>query len=407
MGEEDGKISWDEMIRIGEEQRQKRREEHRKQLAEERRIGFHMDPRSMRQEAIDFTSKKETAKKLTIAFPEALYIRNEPFPLHTLDFSPLEALKKLEYVQFQYLRTDSLLPILEHIPSVTSVSLLKTGPVTSPLLKELRVVQNLEYLQIAEPPESVTADTLAPLGDFRSLQKLRLSGMNMDCMDFPFLRALTALSSLRFSEFRRYHGRYVQKPFQLGRVDLTYLEACHELQELVIAGIDISTMDLSPLSQCQQLQSLELCANALIALDLSPLAECPITILSLGDFGPRRWGNKLSSIDLSPLAERHTLQHLRLDHNEFRRIDLVPLAECKLLQDIDLSHNRLEEMDLSPLSGCEQIEKIDLNNNRLREIDLSPLLTCPEMNSIDLSDNRLTAADTSMFPEPRFYIRLR
>jgi hypothetical protein len=48
-----------------------------------------MDPRSMCQEAIDKTSKKEAVKKLTLEFPEVLYARNEPFPLHMLDFSPL------------------------------------------------------------------------------------------------------------------------------------------------------------------------------------------------------------------------------------------------------------------------------------------------------------------------------
>jgi Leucine-rich repeat (LRR) protein len=298
------------------------------------------------------------------------------------------------------------LPILEHIRSVTTVSLLQTGPVTSSLLRELGVLQRLDHLEISEPPGSATANTLVPLGNFKSLQNLRFSEMNLDCMDFPFLRALTALSSLRFSEFRRYHGRYVQKPFELGGVDLTHLEACHELQELVIAGIDISTIDLSPLSECQQLERIELCANALTAIDLTPLAECPITTLSLGDFGFRRWGNKLSSIDLSPLAERHTLQHLGLDHNEFSHIDLAPLSDCELLQDINLSHNRLEEIDLSHFSQCKRIEKIDLNNNRLHEIDLSPLLACPEMNDIDLSDNPLTDVDTSMFPEPRFGIRL-
>lgn len=140
-------------------------------------IKCHDEIDSMDQRVIDFKFEREDIEELTLVFPENLHCKGQQFPLYSLDFSPLESLKKLEHVSIECLITNSLIPILEHIGNVSCISLLKTGPITPSLLEEFTTLERLERLELVNPPGKLKPETLRSLQDAKSLEYLWLDGV--------------------------------------------------------------------------------------------------------------------------------------------------------------------------------------------------------------------------------------
>lgn len=164
------------------------------------------------------------------------------------------------------------------------------------------------------------------------------------------------------------------------------VDDCLSLSSRALIAVDLTYAPRS-------LRAVSLAANRLTHLDLIPLAACTqLESLVLN-------GNALESIDLAPLATCTRLEKLWLHHNSLRALDLRPLAQCVKLRSLYLEGNKIdsETIDLTPLEDCRHLRSLRLGRNQLAgELDITPILSCASLSSLDVSASvRLVARLTS------------
>lgn len=197
--------------------------------------------------------------------------------------------------------------------------------------------------------------------------------------------------------------------------DITPLERCHEVRELILSVNDIQ--DIRPLANCRELKKLYLVRNPL--RDLTPLRGLPyLQIVNLE-------GTLIE--DLEPLT---TLPHLcNLDCTDTRIQDYTPLARLEHLTTLALSSpsrqavealssiKGLRELtvssagewtaedwqqisrslslrklhiedgyfaDMSCLQDCEQLEVLTIQDTRIS--DISAIADLPNLKQLELND---------------------
>ncbi len=139
---------------------------------------------------------------------------------------------------------------------------------------------------------------------------------------------------------------------QLGITDLSGIEHCKNLTELIIHFNQIS--NISALSSLHNLNHLHLGGNQIS--DISPLSPLTnLTYLKLEN-------NQIS--DISPLATLNNLTVLKIRFNKIS--DISPLASLTNLDELDLNNNQIS--NISPLvenNGLGKGDQLQLVNNNL------------------------------------------
>jgi len=164
---------------------------------------------------------------------------------------------------------------------------------------------------------------------------------------------------------------------------LSGVELYSELQVLIIAYNNLTSVDLSPLSSCKEIRGIDIGHNILTSIDLSPLNSCTNLEALLVDH------NNLSSIDFSALAVCINMERLAICNNLLTSIDLSPLDSCTNLEMLWFNCNDLGSIDLSPLDSCFDLEHLYLFDNCLTAIDLSPIWDVDSLEYLYLFGNYL------------------
>ena len=143
----------------------------------------------------------------------------------------------------------------------------------------------------------------------------------------------------------------------------------------------LQTIDLTPLSKCSRLRNLSLSIDPLLSGTSRAMHKGTATFSDkVGGAvvtSPLPFlGNRLKSIDLSPLNSCRHLETLHISHNQLQSIDLRPLSSCTHLRKLFLSHNAIQSIDLTPLSSCTELEELNLENNKFKSVDITPLSSC-------------------------------
>ena len=227
------------------------------------------------------------------------------------------------------------------------------------------------------PEGTVSLDDLQHL---TYLEKLTISGVNIDSLDF--LASLTKLKELTITDCSI-------------SASLAPITAARELRSLTLSGCGLST--IADLAAAQSLVSLDLSSNAIG--DISPLSDMSmLTRLNLAH-------NALK--DLSALSNLVKLEELNLSYNSISSVSAVSV--CSNLAKLDITSNSVSDLspvaslpklthlyagynslsDVSVLSGCTQLEDLSVSNNVLT--DISPLYTLNNLKYLDFSYNDITA----------------
>lgn len=98
--------------------------------------------------------------------------------------------------------------------------------------------------------------------------------------------------------------------------------------------------------------------------------------------------NTFTSLDLSNLKHCHRLKELHISDTNLCQIDLSFL-ENKPLEELILSGNRLETINLSPLKRCFELKNLFIGGNNFRAIDLSPLKGLYKLEALWMGANKL------------------
>jgi internalin A len=157
-----------------------------------------------------------------------------------------------------------------------------------------------------------------------------------------------------------------------GISDLTGLEHCTDLTQLVLSNNEIS--ELEPLKGLWT-SSLPRSKSSRFS-DVEPLAA--LTEMFSLDLR----GNRIT--DIHPLAGLTGLLYLFLDNNQIS--DIQPLAGLTRLFQLGLGDNQIS--DIRPLAGLRSIVWLGLQNNRISDID--PLVDMRDLNTVNLRNNRIT-----------------
>lgn len=179
--------------------------------------------------------------------------------------------------------------------------------------------------------------------------------------------------------------------------DITPLERCHEVRELILSVNDIQ--DIRPLANCRELKKLYLVRNPI--RDLTPLRGLPyLQIVNLE-------GTLIE--DLDPLT---TLPHLcNLDCTDTRIQDYTPLAQMSQLTTLALSSpSRQAVQALSSISGLRELkvcspsewtaedwqhisESLSLRKLHIEDAyfaDMSCLQACDQLETLTIHDTRIS-----------------
>ena len=170
-------------------------------------------------------------------------------------------------------------------------------------------------------------------------------------------------------------------------IDLSPLEQCIQLQQIILSHNKLEQINLSPIRHCEKLTVLQLDYNLLESIDLNVLENFQeLRHLNLSQ-------NKLTTIDLAPMTNSTGLIILELDFNVIQKIDLNPLQNSIGLRALGLNNNQLTAIDLSPISQFNQLTQLKLRSNKLSEINLAHLNGCISLETLDISHNPLETLD--------------
>lgn len=155
-----------------------------------------------------------------------------------------------------------------------------------------------------------------------------------------------------------------------------------------------TSIDLTPVKLVRTLERLDLSiGNKLTTLNLSPLSHCTaLRTVNLAE-------NRLAEINLYPLQYCQDLETLVLTHNRLTEVNLDPLENCPKIRTIDLSNNTLKFVDLSPLGHSEHLERLNLIGNQLSEVDISPLLNLKRLIHVELDEGVQVIAQKPSEPD--------
>lgn len=223
------------------------------------------------------------------------------------------------------------------------------------------------------------AASLADLAYLTYLEKLTISDMSIDSLDF--LSGLTKLKELNISDCSV-------------SASLSILTTLPELKSLTLSGCSLST--IAELAGAQALASLDLSSNAIG--DITPLSDMSmLTKLDLSN-------NAVT--DLSALSGLTKLVELDISYNSVSSISAI--GGCSALTKLDITNNSIADLsvvsvlpaltrlyagynslfDVSVLSNAVQLQELCVSNNVLT--DISSLSALVNLTMLDFSYNDVT-----------------
>lgn len=159
-----------------------------------------------------------------------------------------------------------------------------------------------------------------------------------------------------------------------GITDLSGIEYAVNVKSIWMGGNSIS--DLTPLSKLSKLETLDISRNKVSGLNLSPLANLTnVRFLELS-------GNSIN--DITPLGTMSGLKDIVLSSNNIS--NLSPLANLTNLVQVFLDNNAVS--DVSSLANKPYLRRVDLGSNNITS--LPPIWSASAMQILQLSDNKIT-----------------
>ncbi len=175
----------------------------------------------------------------------------------------------------------------------------------------------------------------------------------------------------------------------LKTLDLSFIERYPGIECLNLNRNLLKQLNLIPLQNCRKLRVLDLGCNDFsgFLLDLTPLEKCPC-LERINLAGDMTLASAEPNISQVKLPQTPHLTIIDMHMNALKEVDLSPLAQSHSLEELDLSWNHLERVNHNQLKGCTNLKNLLLNNNLLQTFP--PEACIPSLKILTLGFNKLT-----------------
>ena len=255
-----------------------------------------------------------------------------------------------------------------------------------PKLKALTYLHQIHSLEPLQPLASLTflsfrlngISELTPLEALTSLKKLELLGTNPSGLDeLPGLDRLQSLASLRSLHIA-----------PLGSSDCLWLEACTQIEEVVLNSAYLSELPVGVLRMCCNLQKLAFGAGNFWDYRISGLVSLRALMLEGDSADPEGSGESRDLSPLSSLTALHTLIIEDLKVDALENLQFLTQLTCLGMQSSHPLWQGYEHHGAEWLSNLVSLQRLDLESTRMRDANVGVLSKLTTLRILNLGHNK-------------------
>ncbi|KAJ7399737.1 leucine rich repeat containing G protein-coupled receptor 4 [Pitangus sulphuratus] len=212
--------------------------------------------------------------------------------------------------------------------------------------------------------------------NFPYLEELRLAGNDLS---FIHPKALSGLKELKVLRLDANHITAIPEDSFEGLV---------QLRHLWLDDNSLTEVPISPLSNLPSLQALTLALNKITHVpDYAFTNLSSLVVLHLHN-------NKIKTIGKHCFDGLDNLETLTLTGTKINSIPVNLCQEQKVLRTLSLQHNQIHEIAEDTFQGLSSLRVLDLSRNRIRQIHKEAFISVGALVNLDLSFNELTSIPT-------------